>query len=92
MGKARYPSVESLVAQVQTLGAWVVAFDGLSMAREAGNVQALNMVMVGAAAGLGVLPLSVEQLVREAEATFPAKLLRVNQTAINLGYTLGSNG
>ena len=89
MGKAQYPRVEALVKQMGEHGAWVVAFDGLELARRAGNVQSLNMVMVGVAAGLSVLPLSLSQLVQDADSTFASKLRSVNQAALQAGYALG---
>jgi len=90
MGKAQYPPVESLVEKLTEHGAWVVAFDGLELARHAGNVQSLNMVMVGVAAGLRVLPLSLSRLVQEAEAIFAPKLRSVNQAALELGFAFGA--
>jgi indolepyruvate ferredoxin oxidoreductase, beta subunit len=89
MGKAEYPPVESLLESMRSFASGVVAFDGLDLARRAGNVLALNMVMVGAAAGLGLLPLALDRLVGEAESTFAPKLRAVNQSALELGHALG---
>jgi len=91
MGNVVYPPVPELIGQMEALARFVVAFDGLGLARQAGNVQALNMVLVGAAAGLDLLPLSLDELVGESEATFAPKLRSVNQTALELGFALGSD-
>jgi len=63
-----YPDVEGILASLRAAAGEVVTLDGPSLAQAAGSAQALNMVMLGALAGLGVLPLAPEAVLGAIEA------------------------
>lgn len=74
-----YPDLEGLLAKIRSLPKAIVV-DAEKLALEAGDVQAMNTVIVGAAAHL--LPLKVETLETVVRKTFARKGERV--VAVNL--------
>ena len=64
----------------------LTAFDALSLAREAGNIKAVNVVLIGVMAKNTEIP--YEEWVETIKATVPAKFLDVNLKAFDLGYHL----
>ena len=64
----------------------VTALDALTLAREAGNIKAVNVVLIGVMARS--TDISYEEWVETIKETVPAKLLDVNLKAFDLGYHL----
>ncbi|MBI5015961.1 MAG: 2-oxoacid:acceptor oxidoreductase family protein [Deltaproteobacteria bacterium] len=60
--------------------------DALPLAREAGSPKILNMVLLGYAAGIGVLGLSPEALRAAVKAVSPAEHRPVNLAAFDRGF------
>ena len=64
----------------------VTAVDALSLAREAGNAKAVNVVLIGVMAKNTEIP--YEEWVETIKATVPPKFLEANLKAFDLGYNL----
>ena len=82
-GAASYP--ENIVEKLSAV-ADVTALDALTLAKEAGNAKAVNVVLIGVLAKTS--DISYEKWVDTIRATVPAKLLEVNLKAFDLGYNL----
>ncbi len=82
---AAYPSLDELRGGIRALTEHLVELDGPDLARRAGDGRALNTVMFGALAGLGVLPLPDEDLWAAVERRCAAKTLDFNRRAFQLG-------
>ncbi len=82
-GAAAYPAdiVKKLSDAVS-----LTAVDALALAAEAGNIKAVNVVLIGVMAKNTVIP--YEEWVETIKATVPAKFLDVNLKAFDLGYNL----
>jgi indolepyruvate ferredoxin oxidoreductase beta subunit len=76
-----YP--DDLAGAAAARGVRLLAVDAESLAREAGTLRAVNVVLLGAAAA--VLPFAPEDWRRGLEAAVPAKILAVNLRAFELG-------
>ena len=76
-----YP--EDLAAAAEEQGVRFIALDAEDLAREAGTLRAVNVVLLGAASM--VLPFSRESWKRGLSAAVPAKILEVNERAFALG-------
>jgi len=76
-----YP--EDLAAVAEEQGVRLIALDAEDLAREAGTLRAVNVVLLGAASM--VLPFSRESWKRGLSAAVPAKILEVNERAFALG-------
>ncbi len=86
-GRAIYPS-ERLDALVRATARRVVAFDALAIARERGTE--VNAVLLGALAGSGALPVSVDAFRQAIEARGVA--VASNLTGFDVGLDLARRG
>ena len=80
-GAAQYP--EQLAEKMQAAGAKVDAIDCLSLAQEAGNAKAVNLVLLGRLSHYFDFPQEAWQ--EAIEACVPEKFLDVNRKAFELG-------
>lgn len=80
-GAAKYPEniLQKLESKVDT-----IAVDALSLAREAGNIKSVNVVLIGNMAKRTDIP--YEKWVETIKTTVPPKFLDVNLKAFELGY------
>ena len=81
----KYPSLEKLVEKVQILTSNVLLVDAPRLAKKAGSGLAQNVVLLGALAGTGVLPVKTESLKEAVRELVPAKHLEMNLRAFELG-------
>lgn len=82
IGAATYPTdiLESLKAK----GAFVDAFDALSLAKEAGSSKAVNIALMGRLAKY--LPIPYEKWITAIKNTVAPKFVEINEKAFSLGY------
>lgn len=81
-GAVEYP--EGIYAKLAEAGKEAIVVDGLGLAEEAGNTKAVNVVMIGALCAIeGV---DYEVALEAVRRSVPAKLLSVNEKALELGY------
>ena len=80
-GAAKYP--EDLVEKMRAKGAKVDAMDCLSLAKEAGSVKAVNMVLMGRLSHYFGQP--EEAWMKALAATVPEKFIEMNKKAFSLG-------
>ena len=81
IGAAEYP--EDLVGTMRAAGIDLDAIDALSMAEEAGNAKAVNLVLMGRLSRYFDIP--EEEWMAAIEASVPPKFLELNKKAFNLG-------
>jgi indolepyruvate ferredoxin oxidoreductase beta subunit len=84
-GAQEYPAVEELVARIADMTDEVKVIESTELAKEAGEAMASNVVMVGALAGSGWIPVSVDTFTNVLEEVIPQKILSVNKRAFELG-------
>lgn len=80
-GAAEYPT--DIVKKISEKGVKVTAVDALSLAEEAGNSKASNVVLMGVASKSTDFDISVWQ--EAIKACVPPKFLELNQKAFELG-------
>lgn len=85
MGRAEYPPQVQMLAQMRELAREVIALDGVDLAHQAGDAQGLNLVMVGALLGLGLLPLTLDAMKAQVRSSVPLRFLDMNLRALELG-------
>ena len=81
----KYPSVEKLVEKVRIFTCHVVLVDAPRLAKKAGSSLAQNVVLLGALAGTGGLPVKTGSLKEAIRELVPAKHLEMNLRAFELG-------
>ena len=82
IGAAEYP--ENILEKIENKGICVTAVDALSLAREAGNERAVNVVLIGTLAANSNIP--KDAFIKAINETVPPKFLDVNLKAFELGY------
>ncbi len=86
---AKYPSQESLEKNILAASSNLLAFDATELARSAGMVKTLNVVMVGCLFGSGILPATPDEFIETVMKTVPAKLAEANDRAFRTGVDYG---
>lgn len=81
MGAEKYP--EDLIGKMKEKGVKVDALDCLKLAEEAGNIKAVNVVLLGRLSHY--FDISEESWQKALEANVPSKLLDINRKAFELG-------
>ncbi len=87
----QYPRLEEIFDQIRSFTRNVIPVDAAALAEEAGIVIAENVVLIGALAATGRLPLRVETLKEALRELVPSKYLDINMKAFGLGYNAVKN-
>jgi indolepyruvate ferredoxin oxidoreductase beta subunit len=82
----KYPDVKEILERIHGFTENVVSFDAAGLAEKAGTVIVQNIVMVGALAATGKLPLRADVLKEALGELVPAKHADVNVKAFEMGY------
>ncbi len=83
-GKAEYP--ENIISTIESLGVKVISTDAFEMAKAAGSVRSVNMVLLGMAAKY--LHIDNDIWLTAIECSVPAKTVDVNKAAFTAGYNI----
>lgn len=85
IGQGVYPDLKRLQELIRGKTARLVAFNATALAKQAGNVLAVNMVLLGALIQTGALPLTGDQVREAMRRKTKAAFLDVNLKAFDLG-------
>jgi indolepyruvate ferredoxin oxidoreductase beta subunit len=86
LGRGTYPDLDQLKELIRKKTARLVAFDAVALAKQAGSVMSVNIVLLGALIESGILPITAES-VREVIATKTKKaFVDSNLKAFELGF------
>jgi indolepyruvate ferredoxin oxidoreductase beta subunit len=86
IGKGPYPNVEKLFDFIRGQVKQLITLDAQALAEQAGARLATNIVMLGALAGSGVLPIPGEAFKETIRTKMKEKLVEVNLRAFDLGF------
>jgi indolepyruvate ferredoxin oxidoreductase beta subunit len=86
IGKGVYPDLDQLQHLIRSKTRRLIAFDGLSLARQAGNVMTLNMVLLGALIQTKLLPITADHIKAAIETKTKAAFVDLNLKAFQLGF------
>ena len=85
MGEAEYPDHDEIIKNMNKYTNKIVEFDAMELAVKAGSTRALNMVMLGAIIGTGLVPITEKVAIDVVRKSFPKKFEKINTTATKLG-------
>ena len=86
IGKGTYPDIQELQELIRNKTARLIAFDAQALAKQAGNIMSLNMVLLGSLIQTGIMPVSADK-VKEAIRTSTKKaFIDINIKAFELGF------
>ncbi len=91
IGQGVYPDLKNLQDLIRSKTARLIAFNATALAREAGNVLSVNMVLLGALTQTAVLPLSVENVKAAMQRKTKPAFLEDNLKAFDLGFAAAQN-
>ena len=81
-----YPSFEKIIEKIRQFTEKIIIIDALNLAKKAGNAITRNMVMLGALAATGMLPLKTETLKETIRELVRPAYVEMNLKAFELGY------
>jgi indolepyruvate ferredoxin oxidoreductase, beta subunit len=88
VGSGIYPDLKKLQSLIRAKTAKLIAFNAEVLAREAGNVLSVNMVLLGALIQTGKIPLS-EEIIKDVIRTKTKKaFVESNLKAFELGFSM----
>jgi indolepyruvate ferredoxin oxidoreductase beta subunit len=91
MGQAEYPNHEEILKAMNNFTDKIIEFDALKIAGKAGNSRSLNMVMLGAIIGTGLVPITSEAAIDVVSTAFPKKFEKINVEATKLGFEMAAS-
>jgi len=86
VGKGAYPDIKASLELIRKKVKRLIALNANALAEEAGSAMAVNIVMLGALAQSGTLPLTRDHFLAALKKTIKKKLLDVNLKAFDLGF------
>lgn len=86
--KNPYPSLNIILKELELKSREVFALNALDIAKQAGHILSLNMVMLGAAAAVKNFPVKKEVLVEAMRENLPSRSLKINYNAFNTGFDM----
>jgi indolepyruvate ferredoxin oxidoreductase beta subunit len=87
IGQGVYPDLKNLQGLIRNKAAKLIAFNAANLAKEAGNVMAVNMVLLGALIQTAVLPLNEDDVKEAMKRKTKQQFLESNLKAFDLGYS-----
>ncbi len=81
-----YPEVSSIIEELQSKVKRVFAMDAEKIAKNAGHVLSLNMVMLGGAAAVSGFPIKKEVIIESMKKNLPEKSIHVNMKSFEDGF------
>ncbi len=91
IGQGVYPDLEELQSLIREKAARLISLDATGLAKQAGNVMAVNMVLLGSLIQTGVLPISAEHIREAIQTTTKKAFVDINLKAFELGFAEAQN-
>jgi indolepyruvate ferredoxin oxidoreductase, beta subunit len=86
INNSRYPSVDEILTMIRKISGKTMAIEATKLAEKAGDPLAMNLVMVGALAGTGKLPIELSAFKETITEIVPKRTVEVNIKAFEAGY------
>ena len=86
IGRGTYPDLDQLKNLIEAKTGRLIALDAAELARAAGNIMSVNIVLLGALCQTGILPVSDEMVRQAIQTRTKAAFVDTNLKAFDLGY------
>ncbi len=87
-GQIAYPAIDALLEKIKSLSNKTYFINATDKALELGNPILANIMLIGAVAGSGLLPITEEGLERAITDYMSADKVEINRTAFRLGIEM----
>lgn len=91
IGKGTYPDIKQIQELIRAKTGKLIAFDALELAKKAGDVMSLNMVLVGALIQTGTIPVTAQMIRQAIEEKTKTDYIKINLKALDLGFKAAEN-
>lgn len=81
-----YPELPTIINELESHARKVIALDADGIAKEAGHILAVNMVMLGAVAAIPGFPVDKQVIIESMQNNLPEKSIPVNLKAFEEGF------
>lgn len=81
-----YPELSTILGDLEPQAKKVIAMDAEVMAKKAGHILSVNMVMLGGAAAVPGFPLDKDIIIKSMQDNLPEKSVPINMKAFEAGY------
>ena len=81
-----YPELSVLLDEIESQAKKVIALDADGIAKKAGHILSVNMVLLGAATAIPGFPVDKETIIKSMQDNLPKKSLPINQEAFEEGF------
>ena len=92
IGKGTYPDLNEVQDLIRAKTANLIAFDAADLAKEAGNVMSVNMVLLGAMIQTDILPLTADSIKEIIKTKTKKAFVDINLKAFDLGFSAALGG
>jgi indolepyruvate ferredoxin oxidoreductase beta subunit len=86
IGKGTYPDIQELKELIRNKTARLIAFDAQTLAKQAGNIMSLNMVLLGSLIQTGIMPVSADDVKDAIRTSTKKAFVDINIKAFELGF------
>jgi len=86
LGKGIYPDIQALQELIRNKTARLIAFDAQALAKQAGNIMSLNMVLLGSLIQTGIMPVSADNVKEAIQTSTKKAFVDINIKAFELGF------
>ncbi len=86
LGMSTYPDNPSLIKEAIKKFSHLYIIDAEKLAKRAGNIMSLNMVLLGSAVAVPGFPLEREEIIQSMKESLPGKTIGINLKAFDLGF------
>ena len=90
IGRGTYPDLDQLKKLIAAKTGGLITLDAAELARKAGNIMSVNIVLLGALCQTGILPLSDEMVRKAIQTRTKAAFVDINLKAFDLGFQAAS--
>jgi indolepyruvate ferredoxin oxidoreductase, beta subunit len=90
IGKGVYPDIAELQQLIRAKTARLVALNAVDLAKTAGNVLSVNMVLLGSLIQTGILPVTADHVKQAIRTKTKAAFVDINTQAFDLGFAAAS--
>ena len=87
IGKGTYPDLNQVQDLIRAKTANLIAFNAADLAKEAGNVMSVNMVLLGAMIQTDILPLTADSIKQTIKTKTKKAFVDINLKAFDLGFS-----
>ena len=86
LGKSVYPDLNKLQDLIRSKTKHLIAFNAADLAKQAGNILSVNIVLLGALIQTGILPLSANSVKEAIQTKTKKSFVESNLKAFELGF------